>query len=438
MITETAPEIIKQLDLLGVQFERAGCDYALSREACHSVKRVLRAKAGDGFGRALMAGLIDAVRKTPSVNVFYPYTAERLSKDKQNNINGVYLRHVVTGEMILYRAKAVIMATGGIGGLYDVTTNPLSSTGRGVAISAMAGAELSDLEFVQFHPTALDIGIDPAPLATEALRGEGARLINDRGEYFMTEDHPMAELAPRDVVSRSIFRQLQKGHTVYLDCTKIDTGHFPALRNACLSVGIDPQETPVPVRPATHYHMGGIATDMNGRTSINGLWAAGECAATGLHGANRLASNSLMEAVIMGQRAALDIKQSFDAFTPVSEAPEYPHTGRLVDDERAIYKKHIRRVMSECVGVVRCAGELNDAMDLFLEIMDALYDKDLELYDMALMGYMIVQNALNRTESRGGHCRSDYPDARDEWAHRSYYTYIPDRVRTPKILEEAV
>ena len=437
MITKTAPDVIKHLDLMGVQFDRDGKGYALSHEACHSTRRVLKAQAGDGFGRALMTGLINAVRETPAINVFHPYTAERLSKDKNNNINGVYLRHVITGDMILYRARAVILATGGAGGLYDVTTNPLSSTGRGVAIAAMAGAELSDLEFVQFHPTALDIGVDPAPLATEALRGEGARLINDQGEYFMNDDHPMAELAPRDVVSRSIFKQLQKGRTVYLDCTKVDTSHFPALRTACLSAGIDPQDTPVPVRPAAHYHMGGIATDINGKTSLKGLWAAGECAVTGLHGANRLASNSLIEALVMGQRAALNIKQSFETLSPQFEFADYPSASRLPEDERSIYKKHIRRVMSECVGVVRCEAELRDAIQLFSEITDALAYSDIELYDMAIMGLLIAQSALSRTESRGGHCRSDYPESKPEWQRRSYRTFLNADARTP-VLEAAV
>ena len=438
-VTEAAPDIIKDLNLLNVQFDRAeDGSYTLNREACHSTRRVLKAKAGDGFGRALMSTLIENVKQSPHVNVMFPYTAERLSMDADQNINGVYIKHIETGEITLYRAKAVVLATGGLGGLYDTTTNPLSSVGRGVALAAEVGAVLSDLEFVQFHPTALDIGLDPAPLATEALRGDGARLVNDLGEYFMDDDHPMKDLAPRDIVSRSIFKQLQKGRTVYLDCTDIETEKFPALCTACEKVGIDPQKTPVPVRPATHYHMGGIDTDEHGRTSIVGLWAVGEVGATGLHGANRLASNSLMEALVMGQRAGRDIVSIFSRLkADTVPAVEQPTVMRFNPELRQVYIKHLRQTMSTCVGVARDESDLKEAIDVFQDVMDETQDIDLDIYDRALVGYLIASDALKRTESRGGHYRIDYPQSEKSWKHRSYRVYKHTHTTKPFIYEVA-
>ena len=310
-LVEAAPRYIQMLDKLGVKFERdeEGA-YKLSREACHARRRVLKAAAGDGFGAEMMRALVEAVRQTPSIVFVEGVSAERLIRREgatMGPIQGVLCRRLADGKPVVYAAPAVLLATGGIGGLFAATSNPLHAIGRGVAMAARAGAVLSDLEFVQFHPTVLDIGEDPAPLATEALRGEGAHLLNSRGERFMLDYHEAAELAPRDVVSRGIFAQMQKGQKVYLDCRHIDTAHFPALISASARAGLNPKRDLIPVMPAVHYHMGGVATDLNGRASIHGLWVAGEAAATGLHGANRLASNSLMEAVVMGGRAAEDM-----------------------------------------------------------------------------------------------------------------------------------
>ncbi len=213
--------------------------------------------------------------------------------------------------LVLFRAPAIVFATGGLGALYAVTTNPLESRGEGLGLAARAGALIADPEFVQFHPTAIAIGRDPAPLATEALRGEGAILVDETGRRFMLDVHKDAELAPRDVVARALHRELAAGHKTFLDCTKTIGAsfeqRFPTVYGACKSAGIDPATQPIPVAPAAHYHMGGIASDADARASLDGLWVVGECAATGLHGANRLASNSLLEALVFGARAADDI-----------------------------------------------------------------------------------------------------------------------------------
>jgi L-aspartate oxidase len=290
-------------------------------------------------------------------------------------------------------------------------------------MAARAGAVLSDLEFVQFHPTALDTGEDPAPLATEALRGEGAHLLNSRGERFMLDYHEMAELAPRDIVSRGTFAQLQKGQRTYLDCRRVDTAHFPALIQACARARLNPQRDLVPVMPAVHYHMGGIATDLNGRASVHGLWAAGETAATGLHGANRLASNSLMEAIVMGGRAAKDIER-FSASArkePLRiQADAFPEaaSGASMDAER----DHLRHVMTDLVGVIRHEKGLKDAIRELAVIERSAKGRDGKTADMALVARMIAVSALRRTESRGGHCRSDYAHPLRAWRKRTFIT----------------
>ncbi|MDE2336263.1 MAG: FAD-binding protein, partial [Alphaproteobacteria bacterium] len=313
-------------------------------------------------------------------------------------------------------AGAVVLATGGLGGLYAATTNPLSSVGRGIALAARAGALLSDLEFVQFHPTALDIGEDPAPLASEALRGDGALLLNSRGERFMANYHPMGDLAPRDVVSRAIFSEMRRGQKVYLDCRALDTAHFPALVAACKRAQIDPQSGLVPVFPVAHYHMGGVATDLDGRTSVEGLWAAGEVAATGLHGANRLASNSLMEAVVMARRTAKDIARQKPRAAAMPEEPS-PLPPRRPPAECL----PLRRIMTEKFGVVRDGATMLQGLREIAETEIAA-GGDAARADMALVARMIAVAALARTESRGAHFRADHPAPAKAQEKRSFMT----------------
>jgi L-aspartate oxidase len=306
--TEAAARVHDLLEY-GVPFDRdlAG-KLVQSREAAHSVHRVVRVR-GDMAGAKIMEALIAAVRATPSITVHEGVVAEELLM-AGGQVCGILAR----GQMgaargpTAFPAAATVLATGGVGHLYAVTTNPSEAKGVGLAMAARAGATIADAEFVQFHPTALDIGADPAPLATEALRGEGAWLVNGKGERFMPAIHPDAELAPRDIVARGVFAEIAAGRGAFLECrTAIGAAfpeRFPTVTAACRAAGIDPVTDLIPVAPAEHYHMGGVATDAEGRTTLPGLWAAGEVACTGLHGANRLASNSLLEAVVFGARIA--------------------------------------------------------------------------------------------------------------------------------------
>ena len=429
-LTAEAPEYVKVLERFGVRFERSGDGaFALSREACHSQRRVLKAAEGDGFGKELMRALTEAVRQTPSITFVDGVSAERLTRGK-NGITGVIARKTTDDTLIFFESPAVVLATGGIGGLFAATTNPLGAIGRGIAMAAHIGATLSDLEFVQFHPTALDIGEDPAPLATEALRGEGATLLNDKGERFMESLHEMGDLAPRDIVSRGIFAQRQGGRSAYLDCRGVEVEKFPALLAACARKGIDPKRDLVPVMPAVHYHMGGVATDLDGRTSIKGLWAAGEVAATGLHGANRLASNSLMEAVIMGGRVAKDITLAHIVREKTDLAMPHIPAGRGPDIADAVMT--IRRTMSDLAGVIRDKKGLEKARDILTAAEKNYAAIDARTADMAMIGRLIVQSALAREESRGGHFRSDFTQAQPRWQHRSFVETKPLKDKAEK------
>lgn len=448
VLTAEAPHYIRLLEKYGVKFEHNGDGtFKLSREACHARRRVLKAAAGDGFGYEMMRALVEAVKKTPSIVFVENVSVERIIRRdgaSMGAVQGVLGRQLKDGKPVVFAAPAVILATGGVGGLYAATTNPLGAVGRGIAMAARAGAVLSDLEFVQFHPTALDIGEDPAPLATEALRGEGAYLLNSRGERFMLDYHEAAELAPRDVVSRGIFAQIQKGQKVYLDCRHIDTAHFPALLQACSRANLNPKRDLIPVMPAVHYHMGGVATDLNGRTSVSGLWACGEVAATGLHGANRLASNSLMEAVVMAGRAALDIQKSPVLGVDVGRInlaalPVLPQVAAMDQEKDAL-----RHIMTDLVGVIRDEKGMAAAIRQITAIERAAQSKDSRLADMALVARLVAVSALQRTESRGGHCRSDYPKAVRSWQKRTFVTLKEIDILTPgtviarKVLEKEV
>src|SRR5712672_196070 len=301
-------------DLLhyGVPFDRdLEGRLAVGQEAAHSARRIVHVR-GDMAGQAIISALTEAARRTPSIRVIEGYAAEALLTE-DNAVTGLQLRKVddAAARPLIIASRAVVLATGGIGHLYAVTTNPKQASGQGLAIAARAGAVIADPEFVQFHPTAIMAGRDPAPLATEALRGEGATLINERGERFMPARHPLAELAPRDIVARGVFAEIEAGRGVFLDAREALGAHFaerfPTVYASCMAAGIDPAKQPIPVAPAAHYHMGGISVDARGRASVRGLWAGGEVSSTGAHGANRLASNSLLEAVVYAARIAEDI-----------------------------------------------------------------------------------------------------------------------------------
>jgi L-aspartate oxidase len=314
-----------------------------------------------------------------------------------------------------------VLATGGIGALYAVTTNPREARGEGLAAAARAGAVIADAEFVQFHPTALDIGRDPAPLATEALRGEGATLVNKNGERFMPALHPDAELAPRDVVARGVFAEMAAGRGALLDVRGVErfVERFPTVFAACQSAGIDPARAPLPVAPAAHYHMGGVLTDANGRTSLDGLWAAGEVASTGAHGANRLASNSLLEAVVFAARIARDLSALLPQPTTIELAADEPDLFADAEEGPAD-EAGLRALMQTSVGVIRTGSGLAHALAEFSIIERT--SRSAGLRNMATAALLVTASAYARTESRGGHFRSDFPTTDPAQARRSFLT----------------
>ncbi|GLK74083.1 L-aspartate oxidase [Ancylobacter dichloromethanicus] len=403
-VAGAAPAAIDWLVGLGTPFDRnPNGSLALGLEAAHARRRIVHA-AGDGTGRVVLETLTQAVRACPAIHVMEGWRAGELLADAHGRTAGVAVRDR-EGRAVTLAARAVVVATGGLGGLYGATTNPLGAVGSGLALAARAGAVLRDLEFVQFHPTAMAVGGDPEraasggpapmPLATEALRGEGARLFNARGERFM-EDVPGRELAPRDVVARAIFAEIAAGQDVVLDARMKDIEtRFPGVVALCRANGLDPARAPIPVRPAAHYHMGGIKVDGAGRSSVPGLWACGEVASTGLHGANRLASNSLLEALAYAEWIAADIAGE-EASPGVARAPSPPRP-------RSPARAEIRALMDRQVGVVREAEGLEAAA----KRLGALADRDGD--DLSLVALAITEAALRRGESRGGHFRADHP-----------------------------
>lgn len=393
LIAEEGPARVLDLIALGVPFDRTETGaLAQSLEAAHSRPRVVRV-SGDLAGKAIMDALIAAARAALHIDVVENKRARALLRDANGRVRGVLCDNDET-----FEADETILATGGVGGLYAVTTNPVEAMGQGFAMAARIGALVADPEFVQFHPTAIDIGRDPAPLATEALRGEGARLINGAGEAFVSE------LEARDVVARAIHLERESGRGAFLDAREAVSSafpvHFPTVFEACMSAGLDPRVSPIPVAPAAHYHMGGLATDVWGRTSMDGLWAVGECASTGAHGANRLASNSLLEAVVFAHRIADRLR---DAAAPAPLAAEPTEAPPILPDPP---RAELRQLMQAHAGVVRDAKGLGIALDR----VDALCDTHGRA-NALVAARLILTAARAREESRGGHYRSDYPDA---------------------------
>jgi L-aspartate oxidase len=418
-----APARIRDLLAFGVPFDKdLEGRLTVGQEAAHSTRRIVHVR-GDQAGRAVMAALVAAVRRTASIRIIQGSAEDLISAG--DRVVGV--RAWINGARVDLAARAVVLATGGLGHLYAVTTNPNEARGEGLAIAARAGAVIADAEFVQFHPTAIDVGRDPAPLATEAIRGEGALLVNRAGERFMQRVHPDAELAPRDIVARAIFAELQAGRGAFLDAREAIGAsfaqRFPGVAGSCAGAGIDPARDLIPVAPAAHYHMGGIATDANGRTSRAGLWAAGEVASTGAHGANRLASNSLLEAAVYAARVAEDIK-GLPLSTHAITAPRGSAAAPAPLDVKR--ERALRNLMSADLGVVRTAAGLRGALAEILRLEDEKQAAP-QLRNMAAAALMVAAAALERTESRGGHTRSDFPQADPRQAKRTFMTLAEAR-----------
>jgi L-aspartate oxidase len=427
ILAAEARQRIDDLENLGVPFDHDPSGHLiLGREAAHSRNRIVRV-TGDRAGAAIMASLVEKVRQTPRIRVIEGLLAYELAMES-GRVAGVYAHPVGDkASTVLIRSEATILAMGGVGGLYEVTTNPTQARGQGVGMAARKGAVIADPEFVQFHPTAIATGQDPSPLATEALRGEGAILVNDRGERFMPQTHPDAELAPRDVVARAIFRQLRSGRRVFLDATTAVGSRFPdafpTVFSHCIQAGFDPRNSPIPVAPAAHYHMGGISVDQSARSTLPGLWAIGECAATGAHGANRLASNSLLEAIVFGARAAKDINATVRPTRSKPTAIMRPETSTASSPPAF---SNLRRMMTANVGLERNAEDLRQALEFILKLENAA-GQDPDLRNMTATCLLIAGAALMRTESRGGHFRTDFPLTQAGWARRTFVTL--DQIR---------
>ena len=412
-LTRGGPAAIERLIQMGAEFDRDDQgELLLGREGGHHTRRVVHAD-GDATGAEVMRALNAAVAAGDSVTVIEGRVVDMVRM--ADRVAGVITadgkkRHI-------YVAPAVIMATGGAGRMYSMTTNPPGVTGEGIVMAGRAGARLADLEFVQFHPTALLAGKDPMPLLTEALRGEGATLVDPHGRRFMDQYHPMAELASRDIVARAIFWQYDRGSSAYLDARSIINFHerFPTVTAHAMSVDLDPSKDLLPVSPAAHYYMGGIDADTHGRTSVDGLWAVGECASTGVHGANRLASNSLLEGLVFGARVALNVSDHMvepagDLSVPKESLRLPVLPGPALED--------LRKIMWDRVGLIRTGDGLWEARNAIRDL-EPILKRTIAGRDAANLGLMIVMAALRRSESRGGHYRADYPDLDPTQEHRT-------------------
>ena len=450
-LTREGADSLRLLIHEGVPFDRAlDGTLELAREAAHGRPRIVHA-GGDATGRVIMSALIERARRTPSIRILRSTFAHDL----------VIQDAAVRGLLVFEQGKGwscrhashVVLATGGIGMAWWHTTNPAESTGDGLAIAARAGAELADLEFMQFHPTALAVDTESGkpnlPLLTEALRGAGALLVDDTGDRFMVSVHPAAELAPRDVVARAIEKKLASGGQAYLDMRPVvESGHvgeFPEAVHACRDAGLDPAHDLLPIVPAAHYHMGGIHVDDDGHSSLEGLWACGEVENTGVHGANRLASNSLLEAVVYARRVASGIRRRSESRDEipltVPGAPDAPLPGTEKALDAIIAAT--RRSVSSHVGIVRSGPGLQRALGQFRSLDRQLgrvamgeagdvttsFDRVLrwsEARNLLLVARLVALAALDREESRGAHYREDFPTPLPEW--RRHQSLTVDRL----------
>jgi L-aspartate oxidase len=425
VMVEAGPALIQELIAWGTEFDREGGRLAFTREAAHSRRRILHAH-GDATGREIVRALIARARAEPLI-AFVAHAATESLLVPDGRCCGVrYLDPLVRAPRDLW-ARAVILAAGGAGQLFLHTTNPEVATGDGMAMAYAAGAELADMEFVQFHPTALNLAGAPRFLLSEAMRGEGGVLRNEQGKRFMARYHERAELAPRDIVSRAIVAEMERTatRTVYLDMTELEprylTARFPKIYDTCRRYGLDMTTELLPVSPAAHYSMGGVRTDLDGRSTLPGLYAAGEVACTGVHGANRLASNSLLEGLVFGAlagRAAAADNGSAATYAhkvlPVeASTQEISHSFAQRPGEIALaVRKRVRRLMWERVGILRSHASMQRALWEFEQIARAPLGHASR--NFLTVATLIARSAIWREESRGAHFRTDYTARDDE------------------------
>ncbi|MCC6316499.1 MAG: L-aspartate oxidase [Gemmatimonadaceae bacterium] len=417
VLVEEGPARVRELQLAGAAFD-LGSDgnLKLGREAAHSRRRIVHAH-GDRTGAEVARTLVDRVRSGRRTSVLEHARVLELIMER-GRCAGV--RASVLGQPVEIRADATVLATGGCGQVYRYTTNPVVATGDGYALARRAGVRLADLEFVQFHPTALDTPENPLALVSEAVRGEGAILRNAEGRRFMVGRHRAAELAPRDVVAREIFREQRETGRVTLDATALGAAfatRFPGILALCVARGIDPRKQPIPITPAAHYMMGGIVTDLAGRSSVADLYACGEVACTGVHGANRLASNSLLEGLVFAERVARELaateRHSAPRRASTFDVPPLADRGAAqvaADEIRALMWDHAAIDRHED-GLRHCLGELE-------RIASRLSPGMTEERNMCDVATLIAAAALQRRESRGGHYRRDFPRASRTWKGR--------------------
>ncbi|MGI5349620.1 L-aspartate oxidase [Streptomyces sp. CA-250714] len=442
MVTE-GPAAVRRLIEAGAGFDLSDTgEIALTREGGHHRDRIAHA-GGDATGAEISRALVDAVREQ-GIRTIENALVLDLLKDAEGHTAGVTLhvmgegRHDGVGAV---RAPAVVLATGGMGQVFAATTNPAVSTGDGVALALRAGAEVSDLEFVQFHPTVLYLGPDAEgqqPLISEAVRGEGAHLVDAAGVRFMLGAHPLAELAPRDIVAKGIMRHAAEQGTdhMYLDARHFGAAmwerRFPTILAACRAHGIDPVTQPIPVAPAAHYASGGIRTDLTGRTTVPGLYACGEAACTGVHGANRLASNSLLEGLVFAERIA----ESVVAGGQSEPGPVVDSGGAAATLLPATARTRIQHIMTAGAGVLRSANSLSSAADRLAALATTAAEKHpepgvdtWETTNLHLVAQVLVAAALHREETRGCHWREDFPDRDDEKWRRHIIVTVDSAAR---------
>jgi L-aspartate oxidase len=424
VLVEEGPDRIQELIDWGTQFDRKGTKLTFTREAAHSRDRILHAH-GDSTGREIGRALHAKASALKNISFSdFEFTANLCIES--GRVAGVQLISG-NGETHVVAGGAVLLATGGAGHVYSNTTNPAVATADGIAMAYRAGAEISDMEFVQFHPTALYVKNAPRFLLSEALRGEGAVLRNSELHRFMAKYHEAGELAPRDVVARAIAHELEvcrlKEPVVYLDLTHLKADHirarFPRIFETCLKYNVDLTVDQVPVRPAAHYLMGGIRTDLHGRSSLPGLYAAGEAACTGVHGANRLASNSLLEGLVFGARAAVAmVKEARHATKQPATEPQRTVSGGSTDNnDTESFIRNIQQLMWSKVGIVRTRQGLTEAIQQLQgsaqQLPPLTTRRNGEARNIHTAGQLIARSALARLESRGAHYRTDYPEHDD-------------------------